>query len=128
MGVVNCNALLGSIALKINSLNMDFSGMKRKEGIVMPKAIWNGVVLAESNNTVVVEGNQYFPPDAVKQQFLKASDTHTTCPWKGVASYYDVEVDGKVNRDAAWYYPNPKEAARQIKDYVAFWHGVQVEV
>ncbi len=107
---------------------MYFSGMKRKEGIVVPKAIWNGVVLAESNNTVVVEGNQYFPPDAVKQEFLKASDTHTTCPWKGVASYYDVEVDGKVNRDAAWYYPNPKDAARLIKDYVAFWHGVQVEL
>jgi uncharacterized protein (DUF427 family) len=94
----------------------------------MPKAIWNGAVLAESNNTIVVEGNQYFPPDAVKRQFFKSSDTHTTCPWKGLASYYDVEVDGKVNKDAAWYYPNPKEAAQQIKDYVAFWHGVQVEV
>lgn len=94
----------------------------------MPKAIWNGVTLAESDNTIVVEGNQYFPPDAVNRAYFQFSDTHTTCPWKGLASYYDVVVDGKVNKDAAWYYPEPKEAAHQIKDYVAFWHGVQVEV
>ncbi len=94
----------------------------------MPKAIWNGATLAESNNTIVVEGNQYFPPDAVNRAYFKSADTHTTCPWKGLASYYDVEVDGKVNKDAAWYYPEPKEAAQQIKDYVAFWRGVQVEV
>lgn len=94
----------------------------------MPKAIWNGVTLAESDNTIVVEGNQYFPPDAVNRAYFKSTDTHTTCPWKGLASYYDVEVDGKVNKDAAWYYPDPKEAAQQIKDYVAFWRGVQVEV
>jgi len=93
----------------------------------MPKAIWNGVVLAESDRCEVVEGNQYFPPDAVKREYFKPSATHTTCPWKGVASYYDVVVDGETNRDAAWYYPEPKEAARNIKDYVAFWRGVRVE-
>ena len=93
----------------------------------MPRAIWNGTVIAESDHCVVVEGNQYFPPDAVKREYVRASDTHTTCPWKGVASYYDVVVNGKVNRDAAWYYPEPKEAARQITDHVAFWHGVNVE-
>jgi len=93
----------------------------------MPKAIWNGAVLAESDRCEVVEGNQYFPPDAVKREYFKPSATHTTCPWKGVASYYDVLVDGETNRDAAWYYPEPKEAAKQIKDHVAFWHGVTVE-
>ena len=93
----------------------------------MPKAIWNGVVLAESDRCEVVEGNQYFPPDAVKREYFKPSATHTTCPWKGVASYYDVVVDGETNGDAAWYYPEPKEAARNIKGYVAFWRGVKVE-
>src|SRR5436190_6029459 len=93
----------------------------------MPKAIWNGAVLAESDRCEVVEGNQYFPPDAVKREYFKPSATHTTCPWKGVASYYDVLVDGETNRDAAWYYPEPKEAARNIKGYVAFWRGVKVE-
>jgi uncharacterized protein (DUF427 family) len=93
----------------------------------MPKAIWNGVTLAESDQCIVVEGNQYFPPDAIQRQYFKESATHTTCPWKGLASYYTVEVDGQQNQDAAWYYPEPKEAASQIKDYVAFWHGVQVE-
>jgi len=93
----------------------------------MPKAIWNGVVLAESDRCEVVEGNQYFPPDAVKREYFKPSATHTTCPWKGVASYYDVVVDSETNRDAAWYYPEPKEAARNIKGYVAFWRGVKVE-
>ncbi len=92
----------------------------------MAKATWNGAVVAESNRTEVVEGNQYFPPDAVKREYLKPSTTHTTCPWKGVASYYDVVVNGETNRDAAWYYPEPKEAARNIKDHVAFWHGVKV--
>ncbi|MGQ9516402.1 MAG: DUF427 domain-containing protein [Anaerolineae bacterium] len=90
------------------------------------KAIWNGAVLAESDKTIVVEGNHYFPPDSVKREYLQPSDTHTTCPWKGVASYYHVVVNGQVNPDAAWYYPEPKEAARHIKDYVAFWRGVQV--
>lgn len=94
----------------------------------MPKATWNGVTLAESDQCIVVEGNQYFPQDAIKREYFKESATHTTCPWKGLASYYTVEVDGQVNKDAAWYYPQPKEAAKQIKDYVAFWHGVQVEV
>jgi len=93
----------------------------------MAKATWNGAVVAESNRTEVVEGNQYFPPDAVKREYLKPSTTHTTCPWKGVASYYDVVVNGETNRDAAWYYPEPKEAAGNIKDHVAFWHGVKVE-
>ena len=94
----------------------------------MPKATWNGVTLAESDNCIVVEGNQYFPPDSIKRQYFKGSDTHTTCPWKGLASYYTIEVDGKKNKDSAWYYPSPKDAARQIKDYVAFWRGVKVEV
>ena len=94
----------------------------------MPKATWNGVTIAESDNCVVVEGNQYFPSDAVKKEYLKPSDTHTTCPWKGLASYYSIEVDGKANKDAAWYYPQPKEAAKQIKDRIAFWRGVRVEI
>ncbi len=94
----------------------------------MAKATWNGVVLAESNNTEIVEGNQYFPADAVKREYFKESSTHSTCPWKGLASYYTIEVDGKENKDAAWYYPAPKDAAKQIKDYVAFWKGVEVEV
>ena len=93
----------------------------------MAKAIWNEAVLAESDRTVEVEGNQYFPPEAVRREHLRDSATHTTCPWKGVASYYDVVVDGQVNRDAAWYYPQPKEAARQITGHVAFWRGVRVE-
>jgi uncharacterized protein (DUF427 family) len=94
----------------------------------MPKAIWNGVVLAESDRCEVVEGNQYFPPDAIKRGYLKDSATHTICPWKGTASYYDVVVNGQTNKDAAWYYPTPKDAAKQIKDHVAFWRGVTVEV
>ena len=93
----------------------------------MARAVWNGAVLAESDRCVVVEGNQYFPPDAVRRDHLRPSATHTTCPWKGVASYYDVVVDGQVNRDAAWYYPEPKDAAKQIRDHVAFWRGVTVE-
>ena len=93
----------------------------------MPKATWNGVTVAESNNCVVVEGNQYFPREAVKQEYLQESTTHTTCPWKGLASYYSLAVNGQVNQDAAWYYPEPKDAAKQIKDHIAFWHGVQVE-
>jgi uncharacterized protein (DUF427 family) len=93
----------------------------------MPKATWNGAVLAESERCVVVEGNQYFPPDAVTGAHLRPSETHTTCPWKGIASYYDVVVNGQVNKDAAWYYPAPKEAAKEIKDRVAFWRGVKVE-
>ena len=90
------------------------------------KATWNGAVLAESDQTVVVEGNHYFPPDAIRSEHFQDSNTHTTCAWKGVASYYDVVVDGQVNKDAAWYYPTPKPAAKQIAGYVAFWRGVQV--
>jgi uncharacterized protein (DUF427 family) len=93
----------------------------------MAKAIWEGAVLAESGQTVEVEGNQYFPPDAIKEELFKPSATHSVCPWKGTASYYDVEVNGKRNHDAAWYYPEPKDAAKQIKGYVAFWKGVKVE-
>lgn len=94
---------------------------------VMAKAIWENTVLAESDRTVEIEGNQYFPPEAIKREFLKPNDHHTTCPWKGLASYYDVEVNGKKNASAAWYYPEPKPAAKEIKDYVAFWRGIRVE-
>ncbi|HXI11724.1 MAG TPA: DUF427 domain-containing protein [Thermoanaerobaculia bacterium] len=92
----------------------------------MMKATWNGVVIAESDDTVVVEGNYYFPADAVPASNIRKSSTRTTCPWKGEASYYDVVVDGEVNRDAAWYYPSPKDAAKQIAGRVAFWKGVNV--
>jgi uncharacterized protein (DUF427 family) len=92
----------------------------------MTQAIWNDAVLAESDHCRIVEGNYYFPPESVRREHLRPSTRHTTCSWKGVASYYDVVVGGKVNCKAAWYYPQPKEAAREIKDYVAFWHGVQV--
>jgi uncharacterized protein (DUF427 family) len=92
----------------------------------MPRAIWNNAVLAESDQTEVVEGNHYFPPAAVHREFIKDSDTHTVCGWKGTASYYDVVVAGNVNKDAAWYYPEPKDAAKNITGYVAFWKGVQV--
>ena len=91
------------------------------------KAIWNGAVLAESDDTVVVEGNHYFPPDSISREHFRESETNTVCPWKGTASYYDVVVGDDVNRDAAWYYPQPKDAALQIKDRVAFWRGVRVE-
>lgn len=93
----------------------------------MARAIWNGVVLAESDHFELVEGNIYFPPDTINTQYFRQSDTHTTCPWKGLASYYSVEAGGQVNRDAAWFYPNPKPAAANIKDHVAFWRGVKVE-
>ena len=95
----------------------------------MPKAIWNGATIAEAPADAVelVEGNVYFPADAVKREYLKPSETHTVCGWKGTASYYDVAVEGEINRDAAWYYPEPKDAARNITGYVAFWKGVKVE-
>ena len=93
----------------------------------MSRATWKGAVLAESDHCEVVEGNLYFPPGTVERSHLRESDTHTLCPWKGVASYYHVVVDGETNADAAWYYPEPKEAARNIKDHVAFWRGVQIE-
>jgi uncharacterized protein (DUF427 family) len=91
------------------------------------KAIWHNEVLAESENTIVVEGNHYFPAESVNREFFRHSNTHTTCPWKGEASYYDIVVDEAVNRDAAWFYPEPKQAAEQIKGHVAFWRGVRVE-
>ncbi|MGB7415103.1 MAG: DUF427 domain-containing protein [Thermosynechococcaceae cyanobacterium] len=94
----------------------------------MPKATWNGTVLAESDQCEVVDGNQYFPPDSINSDYFKASDTHTTCSWKGVASYYTLAVKGETNKDAAWYYPEPKDAAKNIVGYVAFWRGVKVEV
>jgi uncharacterized protein (DUF427 family) len=90
------------------------------------KAIWNGEVLAESDETIIVEGNHYFPPEAIKEEYFQESSMHTTCPWKGSANYYDVVVDGDVNGSAAWYYPAPKQAAKSIEGYVAFWHGVRV--
>ena len=89
------------------------------------KAIWNNTVIAESNETVKLEGNYYFPPRSVMTQFLRDSSTHTTCSWKGMASYYDIVIDDSINNDAAWYYPEPKQEALNIRNYVAFWHGVE---
>jgi uncharacterized protein (DUF427 family) len=91
------------------------------------RAIWNGKVIAESNRCQSVEGNAYFPPQSVRREYLRQSSTRTACPWKGVAHYYTLEVDGKENQDAAWYYPEPKAAAENIRDHVAFWNGVIVE-
>ena len=91
------------------------------------RAIWHDAVVAESDDTVVVEGNDYFPESSLRHEHFRPSETHTTCPWKGEASYYDIVVGDDVNRDAAWYYPHPKEAARQIEGRVAFWKGVTFE-
>ncbi|SDE91495.1 Nucleotidyltransferase [Pricia antarctica] len=91
------------------------------------KATWNNTLIAESDATVVVENNHYFPADSIKKEYFKSSDKHTTCPWKGKASYYTLEVDGKKNEDAAWYYPEPKAAAKEIKGHIAFWKGVTVQ-
>ena len=93
----------------------------------MPKAIWNDHVIAESDSTVVVEGNHYFPPEAVKHEYLMPSETHTKCGWKGDCSYYTVVAGAEINRDAAWYYPEPLPAAENIKGRIAFWKGVRVE-
>lgn len=90
------------------------------------KAIWNDVVIAESDDTIIIEGNHYFPPDSINKEYFDDSSTHTVCPWKGTASYFSVNANGKVNEDAAWYYPEVSELARNIKGYVAFWRGVQV--
>lgn len=90
------------------------------------KAIWNNQVLAESDDTKVVEGNHYFPADSINEEYFKSSDTHSVCPWKGTASYYTVEVDGEKNKDAAWYYPDAKEGAKHIEGRVAFWKDVEV--
>jgi uncharacterized protein (DUF427 family) len=96
------------------------------KGKAMVKAEWNGAVIAQSDATIMVEGNHYFPRESVNPEFLTESSTKTTCPWKGVASYYSLSVDGKLNADAAWYYPDPFAAAAQIKDHIAFWRGVSV--
>jgi uncharacterized protein (DUF427 family) len=93
----------------------------------MAKATWRGKVLAESDDVQIVEGNVYFPPESMHREYFSRSETRSTCPWKGLANYYHLEVDGEVNEDAAWYYPEPKDAAKHIKDHVAFWKGVQVE-
>jgi uncharacterized protein (DUF427 family) len=93
----------------------------------MAKALWGEKVIAESNATVIVEGNHYFPPDAVKKEFLKSSNHTSICSWKGTAHYYHVEVDGVRSENAAWYYPDPKPAAAEVKDRIAFWKGVRVE-
>lgn len=95
------------------------------------RAIWNNQIIAESDKTIVIEGNHYFPSDSVKKEFLINSDTHTTCPWKGEASYYTIKVEDKQNPDAAWFYPNPKDGAKEIvgenfSNYIAFWRGVSV--
>jgi len=93
----------------------------------MIRAVWNGKVIAESDRTEIVEGNHYFPAEALRNEFFRSSETHSVCPWKGVASYFSIEVDGRKNPDAAWYYPDPKPAARSIAGRVAFWKGVRVE-
>mgnify|MGYP003651328906 FL=1 len=90
------------------------------------KAIWNDQVIAESDNTVVIENNHYFPADSIKKEYFKSSETQSNCPWKGVASYFSLEVDGTVNKDAAWYYPKASHAAKAIEGHVAFWKGVKV--
>ena len=90
------------------------------------KAIWNNQIIAESDQTVIVEGNHYFPETSIKKEFLTESKTHSVCPWKGTASYYNISIDGENNNDAAWYYPETKDAANSIKGYVAFWRGVEV--
>jgi len=94
----------------------------------MPTAMWNGVVIADApdDRVELVEGNVYFPDDTVHREYLRPSDTHTVCPWKGTASYHHLVVDGQTNRDAAWYYPAPKDAAKQIVNHIAFWRGVQI--
>lgn len=97
------------------------------QGRDMVKAIWKDKVIAESDDCEIVEGNYYFPPDSVNKEYLKDSHYHTTCPIKGFASYYDIVVDGEVNKDAAWYYADPKPVAKKIKGYVAFWKGVEIE-
>ncbi|MDX2443941.1 MAG: DUF427 domain-containing protein [Bacteroidales bacterium] len=90
------------------------------------KAIWNKKVLAESNNTIVVEGNHYFPSNSIHKEYFKESETHSVCPWKGTASYYSLEVEGDKNTDAAWYYPQASDQAKNIEGYIAFWKGVQI--
>lgn len=90
------------------------------------KAIWNGKIIAESDATIIIEGNHYFPANSITKEYFAPSETHTVCGWKGTASYYDVTVDGVINKDAVWFYPEPKDAAKEIGNYVAFWKGVEV--
>lgn len=90
------------------------------------KAVWNGEVIAESNKTVIIEGNHYFPEDSIKKEYFKSSDTHSVCHWKGTASYYTLDVKGQKNVDAAWYYPETSSMAKSIEGYIAFWKGVEV--
>ena len=90
------------------------------------KALWNNTLIAESSETIVIENNHYFPADSVKKEYLEESQTVTTCPWKGEAHYYTINIDGEKNTDAAWYYPEPKEAANEIKNYIAFWKGIEI--
>jgi len=92
----------------------------------MKKAVWNNTILAQSDRTIEVEGNHYFPKESINQEYFQANETHTICPWKGKASYYNISVDGELNKDAAWYYPQTKEKAKNIEGYVAFWRGVEV--
>jgi uncharacterized protein (DUF427 family) len=92
------------------------------------RAVWNGQVIAESDDTVVVEGNHYFPAESLHREYFSASGTHTVCPWKGRASYYTVTVDGVANPDAAWFYPHPSPLARKVRNRVAFWRGVDIQV
>ena len=92
----------------------------------MPKAIWNNTVIAQTDRFEIVEGNRYFPPESLDMRYFRPSETHTICPWKGVASYFDIVVDGRINKNGAWYYPTVKPAAKKIANYVAFWNGVQV--
>lgn len=94
----------------------------------MKRAIWNDTVIAESDTTVIIEGNHYFPAESIRKEYFRNSETHTTCPWKGIASYYSIEVNGRENKDAAWYYPETSELAKSIEGKVAFWKGVQVEI
>ncbi len=101
--------------------------MQLKKSSKLMKAIWNGVVIAESDETIIVEGNHYFPPESVDSAYLRSIDHHTMCFWKGLASYYNVEINGQTNERAAWYYPSPNDAASQIKGYIAFWKGIQVK-
>ena len=93
----------------------------------MTKAIWNQTIIAESDKTIMIEGNHYFPPSSVNQTYLKAANSQATCPWKGLSDYLNIEIDGQVNPEAAWTYPNPSEAASQIKGYIAFGNGIQIE-
>lgn len=91
------------------------------------EAIWNGKTIARSNKTIIIEGNHYFPPDSISKEYLKESTNSSVCPWKGKAAYYDVVVDGKTNKAAAWYYPNPSQRAEKIKDFIAFWRGIKIK-